>query len=102
MKEEINDNFTKKKKKIGIIAGIIILFLILAWIFVCVFDYINVYSNKDPIFCINRSTLTYPDGKVYSCTGLGYKVYKYDRLTYKGYEYGSLLIKDRSKKVIKE
>lgn len=54
---------------------IVIAFLLFVW----VFDFIRVKSNKEAAFCIQEKTHTFEDGTVHECLGLGYKVFKYNR-----------------------
>lgn len=42
-------------------------------------DFFRVQNSKEPMFCLNKTEHKFDDGKVYECTGLGYKVYTYDR-----------------------
>lgn len=48
------------------------------------------------MFCLNKKTITYDDGNVYVCTGLGYKIYNYQRKSFTAIQYGPLWSKDRS------
>jgi len=72
------------------VIGKIILFIIFAWLVVVLVDFFLVTSNKDPLFCINKDTKKYDDGKVDICTGLGYVVYNYQRESLETVEFGPI------------
>ena len=63
---------------------------------ICLIDFYNTHEEKDPMFCLKKETITYDDGNVYSCTGLGYKIYNYKRKSFTAIEYGPFWSKDRS------
>ena len=89
----------KKEKKKGTFGKVINAFLwvvLLAWIAICLTDFFRTHEEKEPMFCIKKETTKYPDGKVESCTGLGYKIYRYNRKSFNGIEYGPFWFKDRS------
>lgn len=104
-KEEVVETSKKEKKqekeKKNIFVRILdkVLWLVLiAWIGICVVDYINVVNEKEPQFCIKKETITYDDGTVDVCRGAGYVTYHYQRKSYNGYEFGPFWTKDRSNK----
>lgn len=68
--------------------------IVFAWMAVCVTDYIMATKEKDPIFCLKEETKEYEDGKVYICTGLGYKYFKYDRKSYSATQFGGIWIQE--------
>lgn len=102
--EEIDDEFLDKKTKkdlseksmISRAINVLLWVILLAWMSACVWDFINVKTDKDPIFCINKTTTNYSDGTVDTCTGLGYKVFYYKRDSFKGREFGPFWKKDRT------
>ena len=63
---------------------------------VVIFDFYKVSQEEDPVFCISKETITYDDGTVDLCTGLGYKVYNYNRASITGYEFGPFWIEERT------
>ena len=62
----------------------------------CLIDFFKTTSNKEPVMCISKQRITYSDGYVDECVGLGYKVYNYRRTSFSGNQYGPFWIKDRS------
>lgn len=69
-----------------------VLFAVIACIWIV--DFFRVKSEKEPMFCLNKTTIEYKDGTVSKCTGLGYKVYNYNRTSLdKGLEFGPFFIK---------
>ena len=101
-KEEVVDEDFKdvkkanKKNPVLRIISIILWVLILAWLVVVIFDFYKVSQEEDPVFCISKETITYDDGTVDLCTGLGYKVYNYHRSSINGYEFGPFWIEERT------
>lgn len=79
--------------KISIIIIIVVFVLIVAWMGICVYDYIH---KDNPKFCLSESNKLYDDGYVYSCNGLGYKVYHYKRKSITGQEFVSYWSRDKS------
>ncbi len=74
--EDMNEkalNITKKA--LNVIFWVVVIFLMSVWLF----DFVQAKFDNKPTFCINRTTHTYSDGKVYECLGLGYKVFRYER-----------------------
>jgi hypothetical protein len=70
----------EKKFKISKTVWNVIFWVVLAILaFVWIFDFVRVRKEEEPYFCVSRSTLTYNDGTVDRCIGLGYKVYRYHR-----------------------
>lgn len=74
------------------ILNIVLWIVVVAWMAVCITDYIRVQSKKDPVFCIKKETIEYDTGNVYSCLGAGYRVYDYNRPDYKGFIFGPFWI----------
>ncbi len=78
-KEEVVDEDFKdvkkanKKNPVLKVISILLWVLILAWLVVVIFDFYKVSQEEDPVFCISKETITYDDGTVDLCTGLGYK-----------------------------
>ena len=68
----------KKKHPVKIIINIFIWIVVLGWAGILVFDFINVISEKEPMFCLEKSTEKTSDGTIDKCEGVGYNVYKYD------------------------
>ncbi len=92
----MNENVEKKKKRTGIIK-VLFLLVIVFWIVCFLIDYTRVRRMEDPMFCINKTTKEYSDGKVYICTGLGYKSYRYERTSINAkIEFGPFFIKERT------
>lgn len=81
------------KKILNIAFWVVFALLMIVWIT----DFFRVRAEKDPVFCIRKTTHTYDDGIVKECLGLGYKVYKYERESLKeALEFGPFFIKIRS------
>ncbi len=79
------------------ILKLILLTLVIVWIIMFFIDYFRARQSKDLIFCISEKVTEYDDGKVYSCTGLGYKMYRYDRTSINtDLEFGPFFIKERT------
>ena len=80
------------------IIQIVLIVIILGWLGLVIYDFLNVRSDKDPKFCIKNTTVNYDEGKKTEiCTALGYKVLKYyedDQLT--ATEFGPFFIKDKN------
>ena len=90
--ETVDEDFkdvkkANKKNPVLKVISIILWLLILAWLVVVIFDFYKVSQEEDPVFCISKETITYDDGTVDLCTGLGYKVYNYNRASISGYEF---------------
>lgn len=108
MKEEEKKALVKQEKKnsrrdgertlVGKIINIVLWVVVLAWMAICITDYIKVQNEEKPIFCLNKETVKYDDGNVYVCNGLGYKVYNYDRECFQALQYGAFWTKDASLK----
>lgn len=77
----------KKKHPIKTLINIIIWLVVLSWAGVLVYDFLNVINEKDPKFCLEKSTEKNSDGVVEKCEGVGYNVYKYDYGTVKYIEF---------------
>ena len=87
----------KIKVKVGDIVKVIILALVIVWIIIFFIDYFRARKSLRPIFCIHEETITYDDGTVYVCTGLGYKMYEYNRSSVSAsIEFGPFFIKERT------
>ena len=86
----------KEKSMVSRVINVILWVVLFAWMGICLVDFFKTRALSEPIFCLSKETTEYSDGKVYSCTGLGYKIYHYDRSSFKGYEYGPFWAKDRS------
>ena len=96
---ELSDEFVEKKKKKGIfskIFNLLLTLIVFGWVAIAVIDYINVSQEKEPIFCLEKETITHEDGTVDVCTGIGYKVYKYNRASIQGTEFGPFWIEERT------
>lgn len=101
---EIDDEFLDKKTRkdlkeksiISRIINVLIWIILLAWMGVCIWDFVNVKTDKEPMFCISKKTTTYEDGTVDTCTGVGYKVFNYKRDSFTGREFGPFWKKDRT------
>lgn len=76
VKEEIKPK--KKKSTFGKIINIIIWLVVLGWLCIFMYDFINTVSEKDPVFCLERTIENNSDGTVKICEGIGYKVFDYD------------------------
>lgn len=69
------------------ILNIVLWVVVLAWMAICVVDFIKVQNEKDPIFCLKKTSIKTGTGSAKVCTGLGYKVYNYDCATKSGKNY---------------
>ena len=69
------------------ILNVVLWIIVLAWMAVCVIDFIKVQNEEDPIFCLKKSTIKTGTGTADVCTGLGYKVYDYNCGTEAGKNY---------------
>lgn len=85
VKEEIKPK--KKKSTFGKIINIIIWLVVLGWLCIFMYDFINTVSEKDPVFCLERTTENNSDGTVKICEGVGYKVFDYDYGSIKALEF---------------
>lgn len=85
VKEEIKPK--KKKSTFGKIINIIIWVVVLGWLCIFMYDFINTVSEKDPVFCLERTTENNSDGTVKICEGIGYKVFDYDYGSIKALEF---------------
>ena len=85
VKEEIKPK--KKKSAFGKIINIIIWLVVLGWLCIFMYDFINTVSEKDPVFCLERTTENNSDGTVKICEGIGYKVFDYDYGSIKALEF---------------
>lgn len=85
VKEEIKPK--KKKSTFGKIINIIIWLVVLGWLCIFMYDFINTVSEKDPVFCLDRTTENNSDGTVKICEGIGYKVFDYDYGSIKALEF---------------
>ena len=83
-------------RTIGKIIKILLVVLLIGWVSLVLTDYIRNSNGKDPIFCLKRTTKKYSDGKVYICTGLGYKSIRYDRKSIDAIEFGPFFINERT------
>ena len=104
--ETVDEDFkdvkkANKKNPVLKVISILLWLLILAWLVVVIFDFYKVSQEEDPVFCISKETITYDDGTVDLCTGLGYKVYNYNRASISGYEFGPFWIKNVQNSKIK-
>lgn len=106
MKEEEKKALVKQEKKnsrrdgertlFGKIINIVLWVVVLAWMAICITDYIQVQREEEVLFCLSKETVKYDDGNVYICHGLGYKVYSYDRDCFQALQYGAFWTKDAS------
>lgn len=94
VKEEKRNN--KGKSLAYRITNIVLWVIVIAWMGICVVDFIKVQNEEEPIFCLKNKTIEYDDGNVYVCTGVGYKVYNYKRKSFEAIEFGPFWLKDRS------
>lgn len=85
VKEEIKPK--KKKSTFGKIINVIIWLVVLGWLCIFMYDFINTVSEKDPVFCLERTTENNSDGTVKICEGVGYKVFDYDYGSIKALEF---------------
>lgn len=85
VKEEIKPK--KKKSTFGKIINIIIWLVVLGWLCIFMYDFINTVSEKDPVFCLEKTTENNSDGTVKICEGIGYKVFDYDYGSIKALEF---------------
>lgn len=88
-KETVKKEIKPKKKKstFGKIINIIIWLVVLGWLCIFMYDFINTVSEKDPVFCLERTTENNSDGTVKICEGVGYKVFDYDYGSIKALEF---------------
>lgn len=102
--EAIDDEFLDKKTRkdlsekgvISRVINVLLWVILIAWMGICIWDFVNVKTDKEPIFCISKKTIKYDDGEVETCTGPGYKVFNYKRESFKGREFGPFWKKDRT------
>ena len=85
VKEEIKPK--KKKSAFGKIINIIIWLVVLGWLCIFMYDFINTVSEKDPVFSLEITTENNSDGTVKICEGIGYKVFDYDYGSIKALEF---------------
>lgn len=102
--KELSDEFVEKKEKkkksiFSRITNFILTIIIFGWVAIALIDYINVSQEKEPMFCLEKETITHEDGTVSLCKGLGYKVYKYERAAIQGTEFGPFWIKERTEPI---
>ena len=83
------------KKIIATCLKVLVIFLIVAWIAIIFIDYFKATSTGEPVFCIKEEVKSYDDGKVYICTGFGYKMLRYDRKSINAVEFGPFFIRER-------
>ncbi len=95
--EEKPKNLKKEKSPFRIVLSIALWVILIIWMVVCLFDFINVQNGKEATFCIKETVNKYNDGQVKICTGLGYKVIKYERSSYKAIEFGPFWSDDVTK-----
>ena len=99
MEEEKEVKETRKEKKgksiVGKIINFVLWVVIFAWMGVCLVDFYNTQTEKEPKFTFKEETHTYDDGDVKIYTGLGYKIFYYNRKSYNAIQYGPFWLKDR-------
>ena len=84
--EEEKKELVKQEKKnkrgertlFGKIVNVILWIVVLGWMALFIIEFIKVQNEKDPIFCIKKTTIKSGTGTAKVCTGLGYKVYNYN------------------------
>lgn len=84
VEKEVDKDFVNvdSKEKSGIakkIFNVIFWVVIVALLAIWLTDFFLIQNNKKPKFCVKNETLTYDDGTVDVCWGLGYKIYDYHR-----------------------
>ncbi|HOP65681.1 MAG TPA: hypothetical protein PLX66_01460 [Bacilli bacterium] len=94
--EKKNSRKDGERSLFGKIVNIVLWVIVLGWMAICITDFLKVQAEKEPIFCLKNETVTYDDGTVDVCTGLGYKVYDYDRDCFQAIEFGPFWTKDAS------
>lgn len=95
-KEEFFEEKKEKKSVVNRIINIVLWIVLFAWMAVCLVDFYNTKVGNEPVFCLKKETTTYSDGKVKTCTGLGYKIFNYRRTSFSGDEYGPFWSTDRT------
>lgn len=98
-KIEKEEKAKEKKETVNKIINVILWIVLICWMLICLTDFFKTTNKKDPIFCIKKETVSYDDGEVHSCLGLGYKIYNYQRSSFKAIEYGPFWSKDRSNEI---
>jgi hypothetical protein len=103
---EVKDETSKEKKEkkdsgekslFSKIINIVLWIVLFAWMAIVLVDFIEVRNENEPKFCFfNKKTITYDDGNVTECLGLGYKVIKYNRETLKAIEFGPFWLAERT------
>jgi hypothetical protein len=103
---EVKENAPKTEKKeknngekslFSKIVNIALWIILFAWMAIVLFDFIQVRNENEPKFCVfDKKTITYEDGNVEECLGIGYKVIKYNRETLNAIEFGPFWISDRT------
>ena len=82
--EVIEEKAPKKEKDFKLRKTLKLAWDIFFWaVFICIAalwitDYVNTLNEKDPVFCISKSTTTVEKSTVNECVGVGYKVYTYE------------------------
>ncbi len=98
------DNKTKPKKKKSFISkliNLIIWIVVLGWAGMLVYDFLNVLREKEPMFCLEKTTETTNDGTVNICEGVGYKVFNYDYGSLKAIEFAPFWNKPKTAEELK-
>jgi len=94
--EEFFDEKKDKKSLFNRIMNVVLWVILFIWMGICIVDFIRTINDKSPVLCIKQERITYSDGYVDKCTGIGYKVYNYRRTSFSGNQYGPFWIKDKS------
>lgn len=91
----------KKKSFISKLINLIIWLAVLGWAGILVYDFINVLREKEPMFCLEKTTETTSDGTVNICEGVGYKVFNYDYGSLKALEFAPFWNKPKTAEELK-
>lgn len=91
----------KKKSFISKLINLIIWLVVLGWAGILVYDFVNVLREKEPMFCLEKTTETTSDGTVNICEGVGYKVFNYDYGSLKALEFAPFWNKPKTAEELK-
>jgi len=95
-KDEFFNEKKDKKSLFNRIMNVILWIILFVWMGICLIDFFNTKTGREPVFCLKKETTTYSDGNVKTCTGLGYKIFNYRRTSFSGDQYGPFWSKDKS------
>lgn len=98
---QVENKPKKKKSFISKLINLIIWLAVLGWAGILVYDFMNVLREKEPMFCLEKTTETTSDGTVNICEGVGYKVFNYDYGSLKALEFAPFWNKPKTAEELK-